>query len=281
MWFNGFMTVIDMALEQRSHPLLVRYRDALVLGCFREDVWFFAGIDAVVQNPSLSHFCRAGRPGGFIPWLTPDAGGLAERRGRRALREFSEGRVASAMVQLGRALHPLIDMACPVHAQGIAHGNDPFEWCVEAMGDELRALPVVTLTYARFADAVRGMARHAQGFKIARKHAKDQARQLIPLAAGHAAATFEIFLANVPEQSRAPTRADALAEALPALGMSERGLSRWFAQLDAFCRRHGGRRHYAQVLDLIGACAAGSRGSIDSTRHTADGGTMRSVASRQ
>lgn len=276
MWFNGFITVIDMALAQQPHPLLVRYRDALVLGCFREDVWFVGGIDAVIQNPSLSHFSRAGVPGGFVPWLTPDAGARTEKLGRKAVREFSQGRVASAMVQLGRAAHLLIDMACPVHAQGIAHGSDPFEWCVEAMGEELRALPVFMPSYARFAEAARGMARHAQGFPVARKNARDQARQLIPLAAGHVAASFQIFLANVREQSCVATTVDPLAEALPALGMSERGLSHWFSQLDAFCRRHGGRRHYAQMLDLIGASAAGARGSIDSVPDTTDDGTMRS-----
>ena len=259
MWFNGFMTVIDMALARRAHPLLVRYRDALVLGCFREDVWFIGGIDAVVQNPSLSHFCRARVRGGFIPWLTPDAGARTQKLAGRALQEFAQGRVASAMVQLGRALHPLVDMACPVHAQGIAHGNDPFEWCVEVMGDELRALPASAESYSRFADATRGMARHAQGFKIVQTRAHDQARRLIPLAAGHAATLFEIFLASIPNDSRPAADADSLEETLLALQMSERGLMRWFSQLDGFCRRHGGRRHYALMLDLIGASAGGSR----------------------
>jgi len=276
MWFNGFMTVIDMALARQAHPLLMRYRDALVLGCFREDVWFVGGINAVVRNPSLSHFCRAGVRGGFIPWLTPDAGARTEKLARRALREFSQERIASAMVQLGRALHPLVDMACPVHAQGVAHGNDPFEWCVEAMAEELRGLPASAESYARFADVTRGMARHAQGFRIAHARAHDQARRLIPLAAGHAAALFEIFIANISEDARTATDADPLKETLPALEMSERGLSRWFLQLDAFCRCHGGRRHYAQMLDLIGAIAAGSRGSIDSARDIADGSPLRS-----
>ena len=256
MWFNGFMTVIDMALTRRPHPLLMRYRDALVLGCFREDVWFVGGIDAVVQNPSLSHFCLARVRGGFVPWLTPDAGARTEKLGRRALWEFSQRCVASAMVQLGRALHPLIDMACPVHAQGVAHGNDPFEWCVEAMSEELRALPASAESYARFADATRGMARHAQGFPIAHARAHDQARRLIPLAAGHAAALLEIFLAKVPDDAHAITNVDPLEETLTALEMSERGLSRWFSNLDRFCRHHGGRRYYADMMNLVEASAA-------------------------
>jgi hypothetical protein len=256
MWFNGFMTVIDMALARQAHPLLVRYRDALVLGCFREDVWFVGGIDAVLQNPSLSHFCRAGVRGGFIPWLTPDAGARTQKLAVRALQEFSHGRVASAMVQLGRAVHPLVDMACPVHAQGVAHGNDPFEWRVEVMGEQLRALPASTESYAQFADATRGMARHAQGFKIAHTRAQEQAHQLIPLAAGHTAALFEIFLAAIREDPRAAADANPLEETLPALEMSERGLSRWFLHLDGFCRRHGGRRHYPEMMDLIDASVA-------------------------
>jgi hypothetical protein len=256
MWFNGFMTVIDMALARHAHPLLVRYRNAIVLGCFREDVWFIGGIDAVVQNPSLSHFCRAGIRGGFIPWLTPDAGARTQKLAGRAVREFSRGRVASAMVQLGRAVHPLVDMACPVHAQGVAHGNDPFEWCVEVMGEELRALSASSESYARFADATRGMARHAQGFKIARTRAHDQARRLIPLAAGHTAALFEIFLARIPEHSLAAADVNPLEETLRALEMSERGLSRWFSNLDRFCRRHGGSRYYADMLELVKASAA-------------------------
>jgi len=254
MWFNGFMTVIDMALARQAHPLLMRYRDALVLGCFREDVWFVSGINAVVQNPSLSHFCRAGIRGGFIPWLTPDAGARTEKLARRALREFSQERIASAMVQLGRALHPLVDMACPVHAQGVAHGNDPFEWCVEAMAEELRGLPASAESYARFADVTRGMARHAQGFRIAHARAHYQARRLIPLAAGHAAALFEIFLAQIPDNARVAD-ADPLGETLPALEMSERGLARWFSNLDDFCHRHGGRRHYAEMMRLLEASA--------------------------
>jgi hypothetical protein len=256
MWFNGFMTVIDMALARQPHPLLTRYRNALVLGCFREDVWFVGGIDAVVQNPSLSHFCRARARGGFVPWLTPDAGARTEKLGRRALQEFSQRRVASSMVQLGRALHPLIDMACPVHAQGVAHGNDPFEWCVEAMSEELRALPASEESYARFADATRGLARHAQGFKIAKTRAHDQVRRLIPLAAGHAAALFEIFLAKIPDDAQVTTDIDPLEETLTALEMSERGLSRWFSDLDRFCRHHGGLRYYADMIGLIEASAA-------------------------
>jgi hypothetical protein len=256
MWFNGFITVIDMALARQAHPLLVRYRDALVLGCFREDVWFVRGIDAVLQNPSLSHFCRAGVRGGFIPWLTPDACMRSETLAIRALQEFAQGHMASAMVQLGRSVHPLVDMACPVHAQGVAHGNDAFEWCVEVMGEELRALPASTEKYSRFADATRGMARHAQGFKIARTRAQDQARLLIPLAAGHTAALFEIFLANIPDDKQVEADANPLEETLPALQMSGRGLSRWFANLDRFCRRHGGRRYYGEMMDLVEASAA-------------------------
>jgi hypothetical protein len=147
-------------------------------------------------------------------------------------------------------------MACPVHAQGVAHGNDPFEWCVEVMSEELRALPASAESYARFADAARGMARHAQGFPIARTRAHDQARRLIPLGAGHTAALFDIFLANVPADLPVAFDINPLEETLPALDMSKRGLSRWFSNLERFCSRHGGRRYYAYMMDLVEASAA-------------------------
>src|SRR4051812_24079629 len=126
MWFNGFITVIDMALASLDRPLAHRHRDALVLGAFREDVCFVPGIELVFPSPSLTHFRRRALPGGFVPFVWPGASQRADRFLGRAVREFAAGREASAFVQLGRAAHPLIDMACPVHAQGVAHTNDPF-----------------------------------------------------------------------------------------------------------------------------------------------------------
>ena len=291
MWFNGFITVIDMALAQSRHALMAQCRDALILGSFREDVCFVGGIDAVFQSPSLSHFCRARVSGGFIPWLWPDAGARTEKFARHAVREYAAGRVAAAMVQLGRAIHPLIDMSCPVHAQGIAHTTDPFEWCVEVMGNRLRALPIPSVPACqRFADATLDMARLGQsvaadatnspwgqwleraGLRNPINHtaAREQAVLLIPAAASHTAALLELFL-DKTHAAPAPASAPPLAETLAALEMSEAGLRRWFSQLRRFCVQHGGARHYGELLDLLARCELHLDGS-HSTRSNVGAG---------
>jgi hypothetical protein len=175
------------------------------------------------------------------------------------------------MVQLGRAIHPLIDMSCPVHAQGIAHTTDPFEWCVEAMGERLRMLPVpIAPAFDRFADPTLAMAKAAQGvaadatnspwgkwmrragLRLPVNHtlAREQAAALIPAAASHTAALLDLFAARV---GAAPAVASAspLVDTLAELEMSQVGLRRWFRQLRQFCARHGGSRHYAELLGLL------------------------------
>ncbi|APV50698.1 hypothetical protein BWI17_14000 [Betaproteobacteria bacterium GR16-43] len=252
MWFNGFLVAIDGALSQMGNPSLARHRDALVLGCFREDVWYLRGIGAVTQNPSLDHFCRRDRRGGFIPWITRDAGACTEKLARRAVRAWRSGRVAQALVDLGRAAHPVIDMACPVHAQGVAHGDDPYEWRVEAMAQELRRLPAAEAARCEdFAQAARDLAGHAQKHRIARTRdeADAQARALMPLAAAHTRALFERFVAQAGDTAN--PREDRTGEALGALGMPRAGLAKWFAQLEGFAHRHGGERHYAELLDFV------------------------------
>ena len=47
-----------------------------------------------------------------------------------------------------------------------------------------------------------------------------------------------------------------LAAAIAALRMPERGLRRWLQGNRAFCLRHGGRRYYAELLDLYDECLA-------------------------
>ena len=143
MWFNGFIVVVDKALEALGEPRVQRHRDAILMGAFREDVCFLGRAGMVIPSASMTHFLRPGWPGGFIPFVWQDAAQRARMFYDRAVREHGQGRQASAFVQLGRAVHPLIDMACPVHAQGVAHKSDPFEWNVEAMAKELRALPAV------------------------------------------------------------------------------------------------------------------------------------------
>jgi hypothetical protein len=266
MWFNGFMVVIDMALAELDEPLLRRHRDAIIMGAFREDVCFLAGTGVVLQSASLTHFQRRGLPGGFIPFVWPDAAQRARKFYDRALRDAAYDRQASAFVQLGRAAHPLIDMACPVHAQGVAHTTDPFEWCVEAMGDELRRLPVPVVPGADVEDLVHGMARFAQGFaadkttspwgRVLRRVglrqpvraalAREQARALIPRAAGCTGALFKMFLKE--------TSPAADLHSAPDFELSPAGLRAWLAQLERFCQQHGGARHYQEMLDLIARC---------------------------
>ena len=47
-----------------------------------------------------------------------------------------------------------------------------------------------------------------------------------------------------------------LPEILNALEMPPEGLSQWFAHLEQFCRKHGGDRHYSDLLKLINECQA-------------------------
>jgi hypothetical protein len=272
MWFNGFIVVVDKALEALGEPLVQRHRDAILMGAFREDVCFLGGSGAVIPSASMTHFLRPGWPGGFIPFLWQDAAQRARMFYDRAVREHRAGRQAAAFVQLGRATHPLIDMACPVHAQGVAHRSDPYEWNVEAMAKELRALPAAPFPSASSVEAiVRGLAAHGQRFTadkttspwgrvmrrmglrkpIGKAEARSQARLLIPHAAGATAALFSLFMRECPlrETDTSP---------VPHLDMSPTGLSTWLAQLEDFCRRHGGARHYGDLLELIARCRAPS-----------------------
>jgi hypothetical protein len=43
-------------------------------------------------------------------------------------------------------------------------------------------------------------------------------------------------------------------DATAHLEMSPAGLRAWLTQLERFCARHGGARHYQDMLDLIGRC---------------------------
>jgi len=46
----------------------------------------------------------------------------------------------------------------------------------------------------------------------------------------------------------------ALREAMAALRMPPDVLRKWLGARRDFCLAHGGRRHYAEVLDLVEAC---------------------------
>ena len=216
MLWNGQRVVLDMAIRALGHPLVTRYRPALVLGALREDVWYVPLFGAVLDRPSLTHFYRPGLPGGLVPLLTPGPRWRADRLFARAVERYREGRPAAAFVQLGRAAHLLTDMACPVHAQRTVHMiSDPFEWYVEGNARALESLPVPAVaTRRRASELVEDLAGQTQRFtpdttnspwgrllwkagmrrKIPVSMLSDQARQLIPLAAGYAAALLRLFL---------------------------------------------------------------------------------------
>lgn len=272
MWFNGFMVVIDMALESLGRPDFSRQRDALVLGAFREDVCYLPVVQLVYQSPSLTHFYRRHRPGGFIPYVYPGPMQRTQKFFARAVAQYQRGRYASAFVQLGRAIHPLIDMSCPVHAQGVAHATDPLEWCVEAMHDELRELPVDHVSDANSAgEIVEHMALFAQNFAADKTNnpwgrllrrwgwrnpvsaalARAQARILIPRAAGCTAALLRLFAARIEAQPLDAAHTTDTAATLRHLQMSPSGCRMWFARLDRFCERHGRERHYQELTRLV------------------------------
>jgi len=214
MLSNGLYVVIDMAVRAVDHPIATRHRKTLILGAFREDSGVLPILKIVYPYLSLTHFYRPGLPGGFVPFLLPGPRFRSTRLFNRALGEFKKGREASAFVHLGRALHFLIDMACPVHAQRVIHVRDPYEWAVEGGFSELRQLPAAPVgPHESVAGLVESMARitqrfpadttsHAWGWLMRRlgfRHrvpaaeARLQARELIPVAAGHAAELLRLF----------------------------------------------------------------------------------------
>lgn len=142
MRYNGLALVINKGVEQLGDPWVSVHRRAMILGAIREDVVAVPGTGRVVEHLSPSHFFKPPLPGGFIPFLWPGARYKAKRYFARACREEREGRSASAFVQLGRAAHLLIDMACPVHVHRKLHLDDHFEWYVDAHRGELEALPI-------------------------------------------------------------------------------------------------------------------------------------------
>lgn len=213
---NGQAAILDMAVRAIDDPLLTRHRHALVLGALREDVGYIGGIGVLFQRLSLTHFYKPGLPGGFVPLLTLGPRRRANTLVARAISEFARGRVAAAFVRLGHAAHLLVDMACPVHSHRTVHLiDDPYEWYVEGNAAALRALPVVAWPdRARPSDLIEDLARYAQDFppdsthspwgrlfrrlglrqELATRVIAEQARRLIPVAAGVTAALLRLFL---------------------------------------------------------------------------------------
>src|SRR5262245_8647146 len=165
MRLNGLYVVAELGMRQVNHPLLDRYRDAILLGSLREDVWYIPGLRLVIEHLSFSHFYKPGKPGGILPFLWPGPRMKANLFYRRAVRHFTEGRRAAGFVQLGRVVHLLTDMSCPVHAHRTVHETDPFEWHVEGNKARLLRLPVPQVPdAARASDLIEAMARFTQAY---------------------------------------------------------------------------------------------------------------------
>jgi hypothetical protein len=215
MRYNGLCLIIDMAADALGDAVVTRHKKALLLGAIREDYWYLPGLGAVVESPSLEHFYGPGLPGGFIPFLTPGTRTQAPRFYRSALALAKEGRLPAAFVQLGRAAHLLIDMACPVHVHRVAHWSDPYEWYVEAHRDALAREPVPPLPRASsVVELIEGLSLFTQGFRpdrtnnltgyllrrvglrrpLPRVEVAEQARRIVPQAASYTAALFALFL---------------------------------------------------------------------------------------
>jgi putative flavoprotein involved in K+ transport len=226
---NGLILCLDRALAPEavaSHSERQRYA-ALVLGMFREDIKLAHGLGLSLPSPSLGH---------FYPLSRRHCAGLF----RRAVEAARAGRPLRGAFLLGRALHVLIDMACPAHAQFVAHPlRDPYELHVDAHAAELAELPVPELPGLAWArpghiiDSLAGAARREPadatqtpwgrllkklGLRRAPSGAqtKEAARRLIPLAAAHVCALLAAYERAVAGDNQRPARRVLVIGAGPA-----------------------------------------------------------------
>lgn len=224
MRYGGLFVVIELALGKLAEPEVSRYRDPLLLGSLREDVWHIPVVDSIFEHWSFSHFYKPPLPGGFLPLVWPGPRLKGNKFYRRALSEHHAGRTAAGFVQLGRVAHLLTDMCCPVHVHRLTHDTDPYEWYVEGNIKRLLQLPVPDISeQAKPSDLVRELAAYTRRFRadatnhhlgrvlkrakilrgVTNKEAAQQAHELIPLAAGYTAALFRMYLRD--RCSPAPT----------------------------------------------------------------------------
>ncbi len=215
MRYNGLRLIIDMAVLHNRHEMVKAQRDALVLGALREDVGYLPLFGIVYEHLSITHYSGRWLPGGYVPLFSPGAAFRARHFFARAERAHRGGRHTAAFVQLGRASHLLIDMACPVHAHRVAHFTDPFEWYVEGNADRLAQLTIPPVPNYRSVGAlVTGLARYTRAFapdrsnhlwgrwlkrrgwrrSLKRDRMAEQARHIIPMAAGHLSAMLDMFV---------------------------------------------------------------------------------------
>ncbi|MFZ5892518.1 MAG: hypothetical protein ACOY0T_15770 [Myxococcota bacterium] len=214
MRYGGLYVVIELAMRKLRDPGVERYKDPLLLGSLREDLWHIPLFDTLFEHWSFSHFYKPPLPGGFIPLLWPGPRMKAEKFFRRAVREHAAGRKAAGFVQLGRVAHLLTDMCCPVHVHRFTHDTDPYEWYVEGNIAKLLECDVPDVPDAeRPSELIEALAAYTSRFRadagnhhlgrvlkrakllrgVTSKEAAAQARELIPLAAGYTASLLRLY----------------------------------------------------------------------------------------
>ncbi len=199
---NGLLVTLDMALESR--PMAAERYLSLVLGMFREDVLLLPRLGGFA-NPNPGH-------------LWPFAPRALERFYAQAIAAKRAGEELRGYYFLGRALHILIDMACPAHAHHVWHHlRDPFERCVEGRAGRLAGALVPSLPAdvraGKPRDWAESLAQCARREKtdgtqtwwgralkrlglrrpLGGQEAAAQADRLVPLAAAHARLLLERF----------------------------------------------------------------------------------------
>ncbi|HVY24947.1 MAG TPA: hypothetical protein VHB79_00295 [Polyangiaceae bacterium] len=280
---NGLYYVAGEAAGSACEPLARKYRASVILGSLREDV-IALPVAGFTEYPSFSHFGGCGLPGGFLPLLWPGPRSSVSRLYRRALGHAGRGRLAAAFVALGRAAHVLTDVCIPSHVHRAAHERDPFEWWIEGNLPELSRLEPQVAPPARAVELVQNLATRSAAFAPDRTNtpwgralrrrgrlrgvpaaeARRQALELVPHAVSHVRALLEQACREVPWPGPArrvlltsPAMSEedeVLAETLEALDLPERMLRPWFDHNRAFCQKHGGRRVYGGLLELLDRC---------------------------
>ncbi len=218
MRLNGLWVTVEMAVQRLDHPLVSRYRSALVLGSLREDVWWIPGLERIFEHLSFSHFYEPPLPGGYLPLVWPGPRYKGDKFFRRAVRHHRDRGAAAGFVQLGRVAHLITDMCCPVHAHRALHVTDPYEWWVEGNVKKLLALPVPEVPdVERAGDAVHGMASYCRPYfadrtnhhtgrvlkrlsllrSITAREAGEQALELIPMAAAWTVSLLRLYLRQI------------------------------------------------------------------------------------
>ena len=222
MRYGGLYVVIELALRSLGDEDVARYRDPLVLGSLREDVWHIPVFDAIFEHWSFSHFYKPPLPGGFLPLIWPGPRMKAEKFFRRALREHGAGRRAAGYVQLGRVAHLITDMCCPGHVHRYTHDTDPYEWYVEGNIDKLLNSEVPSVRdVARPSELIQELSAYTSRFRadagnhhlgrvlkrrglirgVTAAEAGAQARELIPLAAGYTASLLRLYRRRCAERT--------------------------------------------------------------------------------